>query len=313
VTTEPAAPKVSQARPLSLTIAGWYLAISGPFMLLGLCNAANPAVLEAWRLMGVNPLAALANSALAGAVYTLAGIGILRGGLWGRRLFLVGAAASTLIGLVIQPLSMAAVTLGFGLVTYGLIAYVLLRPDASAYFAGTYDLDGTLTRRRARLSRLRASQYRRNDWARLFGVAFAIGAGFWMGLVLFAAPILPLQFGWFVAALFGAFALVCGALAVGLWGPARWRAVAGWILAPAGLMAGTSLLMMFAIVRTPGWQETMRAAAPDFDDTTLAFWNSGQMIVGVLVALLVGGAGVMVLMSQYERDREALDAPAEIV
>ena len=121
-----------QKRPLSLSIIGWFLVVSGVAGSIGLLTMRfNPAVM---RVYGHSPLPLWAHIAfgVVGIIVTTAcGYGVLKGLNWSRFLYIGWG----IIGFVFSSVTVAVISIQLlGLVFFAVIVFFLFRPDANAWF-----------------------------------------------------------------------------------------------------------------------------------------------------------------------------------
>lgn len=129
-----------QKRPLAVTIIGWFLILTSLFGLFStLTMSSNPLVTE---VLANSPLPASVHQAIgiASAVVALVcGYGILKGFNWARFLYLAAGVLGLVFNLATVPMISVIV---MGIVTLGVIAFFLFRPEANAWFnrSGATDL-----------------------------------------------------------------------------------------------------------------------------------------------------------------------------
>ena len=134
----PPPPKLLPRRPIGVTVIACILVVA-PFggALLVLAAIAVPeAGTEATRslhAMGVSVPALLLQSAVGGLVCIVCGIGLLGGRNWARVTYLVWCGVSMVLSCVQYGLKP---DYALSLIFYAVIAYFLLREDASDYFSG---------------------------------------------------------------------------------------------------------------------------------------------------------------------------------
>lgn len=162
-------------RPLSLSIIGWWLTVSGVLSVLGLTAASNPAVRATWERMGIDPTLAVISSLVTGVAHAVAGAGILRGRSWARTFYLWFGAASLVAGVFLFYNGLPAFLLSASV--YAVAVYFLTRDAARAYLEDDYEISPESARRRQALAAVRTSQRTPSDLKRVFGVLFAAGAG----------------------------------------------------------------------------------------------------------------------------------------
>lgn len=132
-----------RTRPTSITVIAWILILWGGISLITMTLVINNGMID--RVMVDNPAAReLMNKSLIpipvqyAVAYTdflirlVAGVAMLKGQNWGRWLYVVGAAAGFLIGIITSPLKVAMIP---GFVVFVVVTIFLFRPKANQYFA----------------------------------------------------------------------------------------------------------------------------------------------------------------------------------
>ena len=123
-----------QKRPLSLSIIGWFLVVSGLLGVLGLLTMTkNPA---AQVIYAHSPLPMWAHIAfgIVGIIVTAgSGYGVLKGLNWSRFLYVGWSLVGFAMSLLTIPIT-SILLLGF--VLFAVIVFFLFRPDANAWFNG---------------------------------------------------------------------------------------------------------------------------------------------------------------------------------
>lgn len=122
-----------RGRPLSLSIIGWFLVVTGALGVVGtLMVTRNPMAMRIYEQSPL-PLSVHIGIGLAGTVITvLSGYGILKGLGWSRFLYV----GWSLIGFVISFLTIPVTSLlVLGIAFFAVIVFLLFRPAANAWFA----------------------------------------------------------------------------------------------------------------------------------------------------------------------------------
>src|SRR3954447_25391206 len=122
-------------RPLSLTIVGWFLIVTGVLGVLGtLMVTSNPMAMQIYAQSPL-PLSVHIGLGVVGTLISiLCGYGVLKGLNWSRFLY----AGWSLIGFAVSVLTIRVTSLlVLGLAFYAVIVFFLFRPAANAWFAGT--------------------------------------------------------------------------------------------------------------------------------------------------------------------------------
>jgi hypothetical protein len=120
-------------RPLSLSIIGWFLIVTGVLGLFGmLFTMNNPMTL---RIYAQSPLPLpvhLAIGAVGTTISAISGYGILKGFNWSRFLYV----GWSLIGFAISIATIPVTTIiGLSLIFFAVIVFFLFRPAANAWFS----------------------------------------------------------------------------------------------------------------------------------------------------------------------------------
>ncbi|NNE68832.1 MAG: hypothetical protein HKN29_00560 [Rhodothermales bacterium] len=300
-------------RPLSLTVIGWYHAVTG---FLGILFAWVPATLpsatDTFNTLGMDPGTMVAFGLASNIVYAAAGMAILKRRDWGRILLLVALPSIMVASAFFNP-GFKVMALVSGAVTLGVLAFFLTRPAANDYFSGAV-LEAPDSLRRLRL--VQRSEGSGNDLKRIFGVLLAV-PGWWIlsfplifGLIAFHRSVFSggsgLPLGIFSTI---TFLIAVGLLALGvvLWGTRRWRGYLGWGVVAFGLLAAWMGLLGFLPM------DVERFLPPDsLDDFDPEEFARG-MRIGARYAIAVAGitlsSGTLLLSAQRRHD---LDAAEEI-
>ncbi len=240
-------------RPLSLSIIGWYYAVSGALGLLAFwVPLVVPSMQEMWRDAGVELAIFVAVGALTNTVQLASGIAILKRRSWGRILLLASIPATVLVLAFLKPPMMGFAAAG-SVVSFGILAFFLTRPAASGYFDGTVTSMPDDVRRIRRLQRGERTQ---SGIARGVGVVLAF-PGWWILTVATAALVgivfVSVQAGgsfppfrgpvscivWAAEGI-GAALLASGTF---LWGRRRWKGYLGWGMLVIGTNATVIALL----------------------------------------------------------------------
>lgn len=296
-------------RPPSILITGWWLLASGALGLLTpLYIIAVPQAREMYEAYGL-PIAETIVFSLVGALfYAVCGAAILKREPRGRTLYLVGTPLLLLVSAVLYGAALALMWLSlvFGLVVFFVFAFLLTRPTANAYFAGTLVEKPEEARR---LSAYRRSRQSRSDLRRIFGVLFLVGGGYWLLGILVALPLVSTvegsaPAGIFVFGILALPALVAFGLGVWLWGAARWMASLGWTLAVVGVLTAGTGLMLAVLPHVAAYRDVFVQTGLDpsiFTIMSRAGW----------LGLAVGLAGAAMVWHRWRADYEAVSIEDE--
>jgi len=298
------APDPPQApRPLSLSIIGWWLTVSGVLSVLGLTAASNPAVRSTWESMGIDPTLAVISSLVTGVAHAVAGAGILQGWSWARTFYLWFGAASLIAGVFLFSSGLPAFLLSASV--YAIAVYFLTRDAARAYLEDDYEISPESARRRRALATVRTSQRNPSDLKRVFGVLFATGAGGLLTMAVFVIGFAPGLIAVVLAGFFGVPALIALVFGVVLWGRSRWASVSGWTLLGTGVLTVTSGLSLLSSLQTKAWKAAMAQAEMPMEVSPAALIS--MCVIGGLVGL--SGAGLLLLQRAKDHDaaRDHLD------
>lgn len=286
-------------RPLPVTIVGWWLLVTGAFQILAYASTSNPLLQEMWKDQGLNTEIIVIWSVIAGIGHVAAAIGILRGQRWGRTIYLVVGLLGTVAGAAIlgSTLAMSLISV----LIYGVFVFILTRPDAEAYFSGTYEPPAPERELRSALRTARSRDRTTSDLQRVFGILIAAGAGFLLLMAFYSAGLL-LSEGVMAVVLTGFFLVPAGlalALATLLWGRTRWAGLVGWTLGVAGLWAALSGLSLMMAMDTEYWT----AIADELESGMVL--NRQSAIVISLFGVLALIAGVALVLRQRSKDAAA--------
>jgi hypothetical protein len=120
-------------RPKSVTFISWFFIVTAVISLFTTFTSMNnPLVLE---LLAKNPLpipAQFAMTYISLAISIISGIFMLRGANWARFLYIIWGAIGFLISLATSPAKLLLIP---GIIIYGIIVFLLLRPNANAFFS----------------------------------------------------------------------------------------------------------------------------------------------------------------------------------
>lgn len=302
-------------RPLSVSIIGWYHAVTG---FLGLMFAwipfTMPTAVDSWSALGVDPSRMMAVGLASNIVYAAAGTAILKRLDWGRILLLVALPSVMVASAYFNP-GFRTAALVSGVVTLAILAYFLTRPAANDYFSGAVLEAPDEIRLLRQVQRAEGSG---SDLKRIFGVLTAV-PGWW----IMTLPLTFLAFA-FHRAVIGERALslwgvpmVTGLISIGLlwlgawlWGSRRWRAYIGWGLAAFGFMAAwMGILVSFPMELE---QFLPPEALENFDpeEFAVAMRLGGRYALAMAVPLL--GGGTFLLSAQRRHDRAAAAELADL-
>jgi hypothetical protein len=120
-------------RPLSLTIIGWWLAISAVFGIYGLLTMqSNPTVMQMIEKAGSSLAMHQAFSAVGIVVAAICSYGIFKGLPWARVLYIVWTVVSLAVMAFVLPMVSVLV---LSVVFFAVISFFLFRPAANEWFA----------------------------------------------------------------------------------------------------------------------------------------------------------------------------------
>ena len=298
-------------RPLSVSIIGWYYAVSGAFgLLMFWVPLVFPHLGMIPRASGNSLPVYLGLGAVISATQVVSGTAILKRQRWGRVLLLASLPAALLVLAFLSPFMFRFAAAGSAL-TFGILAFFLTRPAASGYFDGSILSMPEDIRRVRRFQRGERTQ---SDVARVFGIIFAF-PGWWIlatatailvGVVVSSGRASESFFRTgFSTFVFSAQGVGVAILGVGtlLWGRRRWRGYLGWGLLVLGANAAIfGLLAFFPFDPTqfipPDQQGTL-----DPEQFMATFRKAGQ-VAAIVGAVLLPLGGLMV-SAQRRHDHAA--------
>jgi hypothetical protein len=130
-----------KTRPTSVTVIAWILIVLGALSLVvSVFTIQNPMTQE---LMAKSPIPVSVQYLMlfAGLLISIvSGIFMLKGANWARMLYVIWGAIGFLVSLFTTPAKLMIIP---GLVVYAIIVFFLFRPKASAYFAGSADVQSS--------------------------------------------------------------------------------------------------------------------------------------------------------------------------
>lgn len=298
-------------RPLSLSVIGWYYAASGAFgLLLGWVPLVVISSGEVWHEAEISFVGFVVIGAVTSAVQFASGMAILKRLKWGRILLLASVPSAALVMALLSPF-----IVGFALATsalhFGVLAFFLTRPAASAYF------DGSVTQMPEEIRairRLQRGERTQSDVARVFGVILAFpgwyilttATAILVGVLVSSGPASESFFRTgFSTFVFSAQGVGIAILGVGtlLWGRRRWKAYLGW-----GLLAiGVNALTIAAFGAFP--LDPTQFLPPDQEmsidpERFMSTLRQAARAAAVAGALLLSIGGLMVA-AQRRHDRDA--------
>lgn len=119
-------------RPTSLTVVAWLLMASAAVSLVSFMASHGNATAEDIMRQSLLPLAVQYAIGYTGlAVQVACAAAILTAQPWGRWVYVGWGALGLLVGFLTSPIKMALIP---GLVLFAVVAFVLFRPAANAYF-----------------------------------------------------------------------------------------------------------------------------------------------------------------------------------
>src|SRR5215213_1201742 len=122
-----------EKRPLSLTIIGWWMAISVLFGIYSLVTmGSNPIVLRMLEQIHVSLAFQQALAAIGAIVAAVSAYGLFKGQPWSRLLYIGWNIVGLVIALAISPVKSLII---FSVALVAVIGYFLFRADADRYFA----------------------------------------------------------------------------------------------------------------------------------------------------------------------------------
>lgn len=294
----------STPRPRALTFVAWYLLIMGGMSLASLFSAASPTVRAAWAELGADPALLALSGLVSGVGYVAAGVGVLRGAVWGRTLFLAVGALGLVAAAFVHQTEAGGLLLAA--TVYGLVASILSRPPARAYFAGTYEPPPEQAAEYRALRGVQAAERNGSDVKRVFGVLAASAAALLLTAALTGVAMIGGSAGLGAAGMIALLALPVLWLATALWGAARWAGLVGWTLFGGGVYAGVSGLAGAVASQADEWEATLAQLGPAADMLHPGGFSRLAML-GLILALI----GAALIVRQRERDRYSAEARAE--
>lgn len=129
-----------QARPKSVVIVSWFLIVSGAASVITTFGTWNNELKD--ELMAKSmlpPSVQYAIQAIGLLVMIVCGISMLRGKPWARTTYIAWSVVGLVIGLVTSPFKMMLIP---GALLLLVVTYLLYRPAANAFFAGTAQPQG---------------------------------------------------------------------------------------------------------------------------------------------------------------------------
>ena len=290
-------------RPRSLTVLAWFMLFSGVFSLLGVFYLFVPGMRDVWEAAGTDPQLVGLNAVVGGVVQIVAGRAILRADAWGRLLYLIYYPVALLISGLTYPDLFGAMLLP-AVVFFGLVAFLLYRPAANAYFAGAYREDHD---RRAALAAHRKAGRTSSDLLRVLGVFVLAFAVLMLFMTMMVAGIASFDEGGgspgAVILFTGAPALLSLAVGALLWGPRRWAESVGWTLATAGVLGALYAAMLWYLTASGMWDEMVGRMG----DEALPEGVLDGILAGTAAGVVVGIAGGALVWWQHRRDLQAVD------
>ena len=286
-------------RPLSLTIVGWWLIAGAVVSVYGLLIAlVNPLVVALWAEMGVSPTAGLVVSLISAGVQAASGYAILHRKAWGRVLYLVFGVISVIASAIIFDIHGAF--LYFGLISYGIFAYILLRDAANANFDGTYEESPDGSRHRKELAELRRTQRAESAIRQIFAILFAAGAGFLLGILIFIIGFAPAGAAAITSIILGVLIAIALGLGATLWSWDRWAGICGWTFARTGGWAAFCGVSMLVVLHSPYWDMAMADAGAEFE------LDPHHFIIISVLGLIAGAIGAGLIYFQHQQDYAAI-------
>lgn len=276
-------------RPRSVTVISWFLIltsmwgiVAAPIVLL------NPVSRRMVEDSGGSPVAGLVLGVVAGVLDIAAGVGMLNGRRWGRRLYLVATPVLLALSAALQGTGSIGLQL-LGLGIYGVFLGLLKRPPAQEYFSGATSVPSVDDPPRAIPGEPMTGR-------KLAGVFLLFPGGMTLATTLMVLHSMAGQpSGLIVLAIVGggmAAAFVVPGIA--LWGRARWRAVLGTLFCCVGGL----LLMMAAVFDEVSAMEEFRRQVAAVDPAMVSGIGRGSLLFGI-GSLIVGP---LLLVLQRERD-----------
>ena len=230
-----------RSRPISISIIGWFLLVSGVLTLPGaFARSDDPRVEELMARRPV-PIAVQQGMLFAGAVANLvSGYFLLRGQNWARHLYVAWTIVQFGYAWLAAPFRLVIVP---GVLFFLLVAFFLFRPRANAFFAGSELVDvvaGEITPRR------------------VVGIGSYVLAGVFLVTTCFAA-FLETPWAEKSLAMFVLLTFVAGCLAIGRLasGAGRWLRDLGVVFVATAAVSAFMVLSLAMLVMDPEFRALM--------------------------------------------------------
>lgn len=259
-----------RSRPISISIIGWFLLVSGVLTLPGAFSRSDDPRVEELMARRPVPIAVQQGMLFAGAVANLvSGYFLLRGQNWARHLYVAWTIVQFGYAWLAAPFRLVIVP---GLLFFLLVVFFLFRPRANAFFAGSGLVDVVASEITPR---------------RVVGIGSYVLAGVFLATTCFAAF---LDTAW--AEKSGAMVVmllpVVAGLAIGRLasGAGRWLRDVGVVFLSTAAVSVFMVLSLAMLVMDPEFQKLMPPMHLD-DYTSGIGWIAGLGAIGAL-ALFVG-------------------------
>jgi hypothetical protein len=268
-------------RPVSVTIISWYLILVFGLLLVSAPFVLNePETRKFLAISGASPVAALLLSVAGGIAFISAGVAMLKGKDWGRKLYLSAAPVSLAVTIWLYGTKFIVINIP-GLVFYGVLLFFLTRPAVSAYFSGSPEaviLKAGVQPGPGFVESLTARK--------IIGALLLIPGGFI--LTAWFMMILPMSASGvesiIISGIFGFLALMFIVPAVFLWGWRQWAGLLGTLFVSVG---GFLLISAVTFYQLPSMEEFHDQFAK-LDPALMGQMAQGSLMFGT-GSLVIGG------------------------
>ena len=284
----------SKTRPVIVSVVSWLLIISSGVGLLSTpLSLKNPLTKQLLEATGTSTLVVLLLTAFSAFVNIAAGVAMLKGRRWGRRLYVISAPIILLLSTVLYGVKLVAFFL-MGWVMYLVNLILLTRRASSEYFS-----DSVIVTEPSPDTVPGPVIGEPDTGRRAVSIILLVISG--LVLTTWFMMMVPISISLIgsivVSVVFGVISASLIVPAILLWGRKRWVGVLGTLLAAVGAM----LVMMSLMFYQLSTMDAFRAQLAKVDPEMMEGLIRGSLIMGAASAIIC----VLMILLQRENDKQA--------